>query len=197
MKETFVRHKFQLLNSKRFGITLSLSSWSSEGMVEKYSVSYDNESKIERISEENILFREKISDNYFFDRLIRDIQSPEEKTREFASEILCNFIEFEIEEFDLNHLKSGVEKIIKQIDVEKNANSELKLVEGLFEFIWWEKLDLNEKVNLLERLTEIDSFQIWSYLESELEEELDKFNSIILSEYYKENRPKWDKYHNT
>ena len=47
MKETFVGHRIKLLNSEKTGITLELSSLSSENMVEKYSVSFDRENIIE------------------------------------------------------------------------------------------------------------------------------------------------------
>ena len=83
MKETFIGHKCKLLNSERTGITLELNSWSSENMVEKYSVSFDKENNIERITENLLSFGEKISKTDFFKRLIRDIQASEEKTREF------------------------------------------------------------------------------------------------------------------
>ncbi|WP_405377753.1 hypothetical protein [Nonlabens sp. Asnod3-A02] len=192
MKETFVGHKFKLLNSEKTGITLELNSWSSENMVEKYSVSFDKENIIERITKDRISFGEKVSKTDFFKRLIRDIQASEEKTREFASAILCDFLEFDITDFDLKDLKLGIENIIEQITVEKNVNSEHKLVEGLFEFIWHKKLSKKAEVQLLERLTEIDSYHIWSYLEDELEDEYENLGSEKLKKYYIENKPKWD-----
>ena len=141
MKETFIGHKCKLLNSEKTGITLELNSWSSENMVEKYSISFDKENTIERITENQLSFGGKISKTDFFKRLIRDIQASEEKTREFATAILCDFLEFDIVDFDLNILKLGIEKIIEQLKTEKNANAEQKLAEGLFEFIWSEKLN--------------------------------------------------------
>ena len=167
MKETFIGHKCKLLNSEKTGITLELNSWSSENMMEKYSVSFDKENNIERITENQLSFGEKISKTDFFKRLIRDIQASEEKTREFASAILCDFLEFDIADFDLNILKLGIEKIIEQLKTEKNANAEQKLAEGLFEFIWSEKLNKKEELKLLERLTEIDSYHICQYLDDE------------------------------
>lgn len=140
MKEIFVKHQLRLLNSKEKGIAHKLDSWSSQKMIEKYSVSFDNESKIERIREEQISFGERVSDTIFFNRLLRDIESYDTKTRGFASVILCSFLEDKIEHFDLNILKKGIEKIVKQITVEKNPNAEHKLVEGLFEYIWWKNL---------------------------------------------------------
>ncbi|WP_157961043.1 hypothetical protein [Lutibacter citreus] len=155
------------MNSKKTGIILELNGWCSENMVEKYTVSFDSESSIERIAEEYISFGDKVSDIDFFNRLIRDIQSPNDKTRKFASKILCDFVEFEILEFDLNILKLGIEKIIEQIEIEKNVNIEKILVEGLFEFICSEKLTKQEEIELLERLTEINSSQICAYLDEE------------------------------
>ncbi len=167
MKETFIGHKCKLLNSEKTGITLELNSWSSENMVEKYSVSFDKENNIERITENQLSFGEKISKTDFFKQLIRNIQASEEKTREFASAILCDFLEFDIADFDVNILKLGIEKIIEQLKTEKNANAEQKLAEGLFEFIWSEKLNKKEELKLLERLTEINSYQICQYLDDE------------------------------
>ena len=167
MKETCVGRKCQVLNTEKTGIILNLSRWSCDNMIEKYSVSFDKECKIERITEEHISLGEKVSEIDFFNRLIRDIQSPEEKTREFSSTILCDFLEFEIVDFDLDILKLGIEEIIKQLKFEKNVNAEQKLAEGLFEFIWSEKLIKKEELELLERMIEIDSYQICNYLDDE------------------------------
>ena len=161
-------------------------------MVEKYAISLDNDIKIERVTEDNISFGEKVSDETYFNRIIRDIQSEEELTREYATEILCDFIEFEIENIDLNLLKLGIDKIIEQIKVENNINAEHKLVEGLFEFIWHKKISKKAEIDLLERLTEIDKYYIWSYLGDQLEDELDNYQSDKLYKYYSENKNKWD-----
>ncbi|PKH52909.1 hypothetical protein CXF68_20365 [Tenacibaculum sp. Bg11-29] len=191
MKETFIGHKFKLLNSEETGITLELNSWSSKNMVEKYSVSFDKENLIERITKDKISFGEKVSKTDFFKRLIRDIQSSGEKTREFASAILCDFLEFDIADFDLNVLKIGIEKVIEQIIVEKNINAEHKLVEGLFEFVWYKRISKKAEIELLERLTEIDKYYVWSYLGDEIKEDLESYNSEKLSQYYSNNIEKW------
>jgi len=192
MNKTFIGHKAKLLNSETRGIILQMSSWSSENMVEKYAISLDNDIKIERVTEDNISFGEKVSDETYFNRIIRDIQSEEELTREYATEILCDFIEFEIENIDLNLLKLGIDKIIEQIKVENNINAEHKLVEGLFEFIWHKKISKKAEIDLLERLTEIDKYYVWSYLGDQLEDELDNYQSDKLYKYYSENKNKWD-----
>ncbi|SDW55424.1 hypothetical protein SAMN05444338_103169 [Flavobacterium degerlachei] len=180
-----------MLNSEKTGITLGLSSCSSEKMVEKYSVSYDDENKIERITKELISFGKKISKTDFFKRLIRDIQSTEEKTRELASAILCDFLEFDIADFEFKNLKFGIEIIIEQLKTEKNINAEQKLTEGLFEFILHEKMSTDQKTELLEKLTEISSYVVWSYLGDELQENSEELNSEKLQKYYIENIPKW------
>ena len=192
MNKTFIGHKAKLLNPEKRGIILQMNSWSSENMVEKYAISLDNDIKIERVTEDNISFGEKVSDETYFNRIIRDIQSEEELTREHATEILCDFLEFEIENVDLNPLKLGIEKIIEQIKVENNINAEHKLVEGLFEFIWHKKISKKAEIELLERLTEIDKYYVWSYLGDQLEDELDNYQSDKLYKYYSENKNKWD-----
>lgn len=191
MQDTFIGHKIKLLNSERTGIALGLDSWSSENMVKKYSVSFDNENIIERITEDNISFGEKVSKTDLFNRLIRDIQASDQKTREFASAILCDFLEFDISDFDLNTLKFGIDKIIEQIKVEENINSEHKLVEGLFEFIWQKKMQNKEEVELLERLTEIDKYYVWSYLGDEIVEDIESYESKKIHDYYSKNIEKW------
>lgn len=191
MKETFIGYKCKLLNSKKTGITLELNSWGSETMVEKYSVSFDKENTIERITEDHLSFGEKVSKTDFFLRLIRDIQVSDEPTREFASAILSDFLELNIENFNLDTLKLGIEKIIEQITIEENINSEHKLVEGLFEFIWSKKLSNNEEIELLERLTEIDKYYICSYLGDEIVEDIESYKSEKLTKYYTENIEKW------
>ena len=191
MKKIFIGHKVKLLNSEQEGITLQINSWSSENMVEKYAVSLDNEIKIKRIIEKNISVGEQVSNKIYFDRLIRDIQSQDELTRIFASEILCDFLEFEIDKFDLQLLEIGIERIISQIRIEKNIKTEQKLVEGLFEYIWQKKTSKKVKIELLERLTKIDSYYIWSYLGDELEGDYENLSSQILNKYYKENKTKW------
>ncbi len=191
MKETFIGYKCKLLNSEKTGITLELNRWSYENMVGEYSVSFDKENTIKRITDDHLSFGERVSKTDFFLRLIRDIQISEEPTREFASAILCDFLEFDIADFDFDTLKLGIEKIIEQITVEENINSEHKLVEGLFEFIWSKKLSNNEEIELLERLTEIDKYYIWSYLGDEIVQDVESYESEKLTKYYTENIEKW------
>ena len=191
MNEKLIGHKFKLANSEKTGIILQIDGWSTENFVEKYSVSFDNEKKIERIEPKNISFGKEVSKIEFFNRLIRDIQSSEEKTREFATAILCDFLEFEIVDFDLIILNVGIEKIIEQITIEKNINAEHKLVEGLFEFIWHKKISAKAEIELLERLTEIDKYYVWSYLGDEIMEDIKSYDSEKLNQYYSKNIEKW------
>jgi hypothetical protein len=103
----------------------------------------------------------------FFERLIRDIQSLDEKTREYASSILCDFLEFEIEDFNSAVLKTGIEKVISQLKLEKDSSIGQKLAEGIFEFIQSKKLTPKEEIKILERLTEIESYYLYDYLDDE------------------------------
>ncbi len=191
MQETYIGHRIKFLNSETTGITLEISGMSSENMVEKYSVSYDDEDKIERVTQDQLIIGEKISKTDFFKRLIKNIQSINEQTREYASSILCDFLEFDIQNFNMEALKNGIEIIIEQIKIEKNINVEHKLVEGLFEFIWHKKITIFKEVELLERLTLIDKYYIWSYLGDEITENIESYNSLKLSDYYSKNIEKW------
>lgn len=190
MQETFTGKKFKLLNSEETGIILEFISLSPEN-IEEFLISYDNKTKIDRITQQQIHLGEKVSKSEFFSRLIRDIQSPYQETREIASTILCDFLEFDIEEFDFRFLKSGIEKIIEQIIVEENINVEHKLVEGLFEFVWHKNLSKKAEIELLEKLTEIDKYYVWSYLGDEIFEDIKSYNSKKLNEYYSKNIEKW------
>lgn len=100
----------------------------------------------------------------FFKRLLRDIQSNDDLTRIYASEILCDFLEFDIENFDLLTLKYGLSKSVDQLNVENNFDVEQKLAEGLFEFIWSNKMSKDETREFLIKLTTTNSIQVSSYL---------------------------------
>ena len=65
------------------------------------------------------------------------------------------------------------------------------MAEAIFEFIWHEKMSNNQKTELLEKLTEINSYSVWSYLGDELEEDIEKYNSQKKKKYYTENIQKW------
>jgi hypothetical protein len=191
MQETFIGHRFKFINSEKTGVTLELSRLSNENMLEKYSISYDDKPKIERVTQDQIILGEKISKTDFFRRLTRDIQSMNDQTREYASSILCDFLEFDIQDLNLGVLKIGIDKVIEQIKIENNINVEQKLVEGLFEFIWHKKITKIDEVKLLEGLTEIDKYYIWSYLGDEITEDIESYKSIKLSDYYSKNIEKW------
>ena len=191
MEKTFIGHIAKILNSDKEGIILQMNSGLSEKKVPKYVISLDNDVKIVRVSEDNISFGEKVSDEMYFNRILRDIQSEEELTREHASEILCDFVEFEIDNIDLNVQKLGVHKIIEQIKVENNINAEHKLVEGLFEFIWHKKISKKAEIELLEELTEIDKYYVWSYLGDEIMEDVQSYDSEKLNDYYSNNIERW------
>jgi len=191
MSDTFIGHQIKLKKLEKTGIILELNKLSTEKFVEKFLISYDDESIIERINSEEIIIGEMVHKTIFFNRILRDIQSTNDLTREYASSILCDFLEFDIKDFKIEELIIGVETIINQVKVENNINVEHKLVEGLFEFIWHKKLDKTKEVELLERLTKIDKFYIWSYLGDEILEDIDNYNSKILSDYRTKNFDKW------
>lgn len=190
MEKTYIVHKCKVLDSGKTGVSIVFNNERSKS-IEKYLVSFDEKNIIERIKKDDISFGEKISKIDFYKRLIRDIQASDEQTREIASEILCYFLEVNIVDLNLDVLKPGIEQIIKQITAESNINSEHKLVEGLFEFIWSKKLSKKEETELLERLTEIDKYYVWSYLGDEIVEDIASYNSKKLTEYYLANLEKW------
>ncbi|WP_305952614.1 hypothetical protein [Emticicia oligotrophica] len=191
MQETFIGHRFKFINSEKIGITLELNSLSNDNKAKKYSISYDNESKIDTVNQDQIILGEKISKIDFFLRLVRDIQSNDDQTREYASSTLCDFLEFDTQDFNLEVLENGIDIIIEQIKIEKNINVEQKLVEGIFEFIWLKRITKIKEIGLLERLTEIDKYYIWSYLGDEITEDVDGYNSEKLNDYYSKNIEKW------
>ena len=157
----------ELTKTNQKGITLLISKISTENWKEKYSFSFDDDVKIERISIEDVKLNEEVPKTIFFERLLRDIQSKEDQTRIYASEILCDFLEFDIEDFDLPTLKSGLDKSIDQLKVESNFDVEQKLAEGLFEFIYSNKMTKDEKREFLIKLTSTNSLQVCNYLEDD------------------------------
>ncbi len=191
MKDTFIGCKVKLIDSSKTGIVFNLNSQVINQSLDKYIVSFDSEIRIEQLTEEKLHFEEEVSKTILFKRLIRDIRSFDIKTREVVSLLLCDFIEIEVTDFDLEVLKDGVEQMIQQIKEEKNINIEHKLVEGVFEFIWHKKNSKNEEIELLERLTEIDKYYVWSYLGDELGDDVTKYSSNKLNNYYSENIHKW------
>lgn len=147
MNKTYIGYKFELLNSNKTGITLSLHSVNNKNSNDHLLLSFDNENKIETLSTEEISIGANISQSEIFNRLVKHIQSTDQRTREIASEMISNFMEFDTENFDNQLLQLGVEMMIDQIIIEENINVEHKLVEGIFEFIWSKKLSFHVKSN--------------------------------------------------
>ena len=165
--EYSIRHRFEMKKNNQKGIILSSSKILSENWIEKYTISFDEINKIERIPVDEVVIKNEISKTEFFERLILNIQSEDETTRIFASDILCDFIEFDSMDFDFKKLQKGITIVIQQLKKEKNIDAEHKLTESIFEFIWLEKMSNEEKKDLLIQLVAIDSIKICTYIEDE------------------------------
>ena len=160
-----IRHRFELKNSNQTGVVLFSGKILSEHW--KYTVSFDKTNRVERVLLHEVIIKNEVSKTDYFERLILNIQSGEEITRVFASDILCDFIEFNSIDLDLKTLQKGIEIVIKQLKEEKNIDVEQKLIESIFEFIWLEKMSSEEKKDLLILLTKIESTTICGYIDDE------------------------------
>jgi len=165
MDKNLIGHKVKLNDLNETGLALGYSSEFNEEW--KYTVSLDPSSKIHRVTEDKITSIEKIDNDLFYKRLLRDIQSSDLFTKKYSSELICDFIEFESDSIAFELLKDSIETIISVLKTEKDPNVGQKLAESIFEFIWLEELIETEVTNLLKRLANLNSDWTYSYLDDE------------------------------
>lgn len=138
----------------------------------------DNKCLIEELLQKDILLIGKCEVNMFLERLIRDIGSGDLKTRQSASEVLCYFIESTGSTIELNILTNSIWQMVERLAKENDYDVEQKLSEGIFEFIWLERLNEIENRNLITHLAKLDKNSLICYLDEEdymLNEEVREF----------------------
>ncbi len=133
----------------------------------KVQFSLDNNTLIQLATSNDLLIIGNCDNNTFLERLVRDIYAEDLETRQWASEILCYFIESNGSELDFDLLTYSVNKMIERLSIEDNYDVEQKLSEGIFEFIWLEKLTKEKERNLIIQLAGINKDTLFCYLDDE------------------------------
>jgi hypothetical protein len=133
----------------------------------KIQFSLDHSCNIQLITSKEITITGICDDAIFMERLIRDIYSEDLKSRQWASDVLCDFIEFNGEELELDLLNKSVDKMVERLSIENDYEVEQKLSEGLFEFLCLEKLTQKEEQKLVIELANLNKEVLFSYLNHE------------------------------
>jgi len=151
----------------------------------KVQFSFDDKSLVKRFNPDELNIHNKINDNLLLERLIRDINSDDLNTRQWSSEVLCYFIEEVGSELDFNLLKSSVDEMKNSLSVEEDFDVQLKLSEGIFEFIYLQKLDKSSEYNLITKLAALNKDVLYTYLDDEEYLQFDEVKDFI------EDKSKW------
>ena len=159
------------------GLILGEISFNNTGWKAQFS--YDNKIEIDSINLSELNIGELRSDNESLSRLLRDINSTSEQTREWASEILCNFIEEAGADIELDTLQSAVNKMVDRITIEDNWKVGQKLGEGIYEFICLQKIDKTAELELIKKLALLDKDFLYSYLDDEEYLQIKEVNDYI------------------
>ena len=133
----------------------------------KSQFSYDDKLLIVRLSMEEFTIGELTSDEIILERLSRDIHSDFLQTRQWASEMLCNFIEESGAYIDFEFLKVSINKIVDRLSIEDVDDVGQKLSEGIFESICLQKLEKSAELELVKKLANLDKDYLYTYLDDE------------------------------
>ncbi|WP_375561524.1 hypothetical protein ACE193_02915 [Bernardetia sp. OM2101] len=132
-----------------------------------FQISLDSSPQITVIQIEDVTLLEKVTNEEYFKRLLRDIRSQDTYTRDAAAFILSGFIEFSSNTIDFDIIKEGIEIVIAQISVEKQYEIAHYLAASIFEYIWLEKLTSQEERQFIIRLSNIDADNLYGYLNND------------------------------
>ena len=164
-------------NKSKQGLVARLKSTSEQGIVVgeinennqgwQIQFSFDNKSIVKRLDINEIELTGKINNDNLLLRLARDIFSTDSKTKLWTSEILCYFIEEYGADLKLENLRQTIDKMIELLSKDNDYDIDQKLAEGIFEFIWLNKLDKNEEKRLLIRLAKLNKDVLFCYLDDE------------------------------
>ena len=145
----------------------------------KAQFSFNCKIQIERISLTDLEIGLVKSDIEILDRLLRDITSTNNETKEQAAEILCNFIEETGPHLEINQLQTAINAIVNQITIEDKWNVGQKLGEAIYEFICLHKIDKKTEFELVKRLALSNKDYLHSYLDNEEYLEIKEVNEFI------------------
>ena len=145
----------------------------------KAQFSFNNKIQIDRISLTDLEIGLVKSDSEILDRLLRDITSTNNETKEWAAEILCNFIEETGPFLEVDKLQTAINTMVDQIATEDNWNVGQKLGEGIYGFICLQKIDKKAEFELVKRLALLDKDYLHSYLDDEEYLHIKEVNEFI------------------
>lgn len=152
-------------STNEFGLILGKINENNTGW--KVQFSFDTKVLVERLNLSDIVIGEQKGLETILERLVRDINSEDLQTRQWTSEILCYFIEENGSEIDFDTLKSSVPKLVERISLEDDWDVGQKLSEGIFEFIYLQKLDKKSEFELVTKLATLDKDYLHTYLDDE------------------------------
>jgi hypothetical protein len=141
--------------------------------------SFDNQIIINKINEDGITIKDKLSKPLILNRLIRYLNSSDLSTKIWVSEILWLFIEENGEDIDFNFLLNSVNQLITYISQENNYQIGRNIGEAIFEFLWLEKLDKNKENEILITLANLNKDFLFAYLDNEDYMELNEVRLFI------------------
>lgn len=133
----------------------------------KVQFSFENNNLIKRFDFNEITVVEKLNDEILLERLTRNINSEDLDTQIWSSEILCYFIEENGMDIDENSLENAIKEMINKLSVENEYEIEQKLAEGIFEFLWLEKIDKSDEEKLIIKLANLNKDCLYCYLDEE------------------------------
>lgn len=156
-------YSFRIKRNNETGISVQYFDKSAtEG---SFQISLDSSPQIVVVQIEGVTLLEKITNEEYFKRLLRDIRSPDTYTRLWAATMLCDFIEFSSDDIDFSIIIEGIEIVVAQIIIEDNSEVAHYLAESIFEYICClEELSKEEELQFVIRLSSLDSDYLYGYL---------------------------------
>jgi hypothetical protein len=145
----------------------------------KVQISLDNESIIQLLNPNDYTLLGYCDNQIFLDRLIRDINSQDLKTRQWTTETLCYYIETTGSDIELQLLSNSINKMINRLAIETDYDVQQKLSEGIFEYIWLEMLNKEEEQDLIIKLAKMDKDTLFCYLDDEAYLQFDEVKQFI------------------
>jgi hypothetical protein len=161
----YAGHKAILNSSSEEGIILQEINENNSGW--KLQFSFDNKTLITRFDLNEITIFEKLKDELLLERLTRDINSNDLNTQIWSSEILCYFIEEYGENIEIKILEKAILEMLNELSRENEYDIEQKLAEGIFEFLWLEKIDKYAEEKLIIKLANLNKDCLYCYLDEE------------------------------
>ena len=172
-----------------YGQRAILNSTSEEGIILqeinennngwKVQFSFDFKNLIRRFDFSEITIIEKVKDEIILEHLTRDLNSEDINTQIWSSEILCYFIEDCGNDTEKVKLEKTIDTMYHKLKVKNEYCVEQKLAEGIFEFIWLEKIDKIAEEKLIIKLAKLNKDCFYSYLDNEEYLSIDEVREFV------------------